>query len=742
MTTEILLQMLYNKSEVMGDLEWVVFDECHYVNDPERGHVWEEVFILLPSSCNLVLLSATVPNVVQFADWLGRARNRPTYVVSTSKRPVPLQHFLYTGRDGKSKNQKFMIVGADGKFLFDNYKEAEDIITERKGREGFIRKSPATELNIYLNLIRHLQEVDGLPVICFTLSRNRCDSNLGNLMSISEESLKLTTRDEEAHIHRFVWQHLQKLKECDKQLPQIQKTVHMLKRGLGVHHSGILPILKEMTEILFSEGYVKVLVATETFAMGVNMPARTVVFDSINKHDGKEWRDLKPSEYIQMAGRAGRRGKDKTGNVIILCKYDVPDSPNLTRMMMGSATELVSQFRLTYHMICNLHKTCESDQTVIENFLERSFGEHHRLKGSLDISKQLSTLRSEIERCPPLECDKCSDIENFYNSFEEYLNISAKVMPIICQRAQEKGKLKAGCVVAFVGKDNPFESGIVLRINKTKNNEISGLTVLSSKDKNGFNYQTIDVNCIHKILNKNLGKKFDPKPIVDENENSKNRHKDETMSAVEKLKDFSFEDNYSLMTIDSIDPKKTLQIREINLVQTLDKFIDFGERLLNFKCIKCKDFVKHFETIAKKMSVLIESEKLEFRLSTQSLQFLPDYKSRVNVLKAMGYMDEELVLKLKGKIACLISEHELVITEMLMDNVIGSLEPQEIAAILSAFIFQGSKPDENWEKNFDEKLPLLSEVGPICLFCFNFEKIFCVLVSNKVIGNTRVCNHC
>ena len=185
-----------------------------------------------------------------------------------------------------------MIVGSDGKFLNETYKEAETLLKERKGE---MKKCPQTERNIYLNLIRHLEERDELPVICFTLSRNRCDSNLENLMAINKDTFQLTTKAEEARIHRFVFHHLRKLKPCDQKLPQIMKTVEMLKRGLGVHHSGILPILKEITEILFSDGLVKVLVATETFAMGVNMPARTVVFDSIDKHDGNNWRDLKPS---------------------------------------------------------------------------------------------------------------------------------------------------------------------------------------------------------------------------------------------------------------------------------------------------------------------------------------------------------------------------------------------------------------------------------------------------------------
>lgn len=356
MTTEILLQMLYVNSEEINNLEFVIFDECHYVNDSKRGHVWEEVFILLPAFVKLVLLSATVPNVIEFSDWLGRTRQKKTYVVTTNKRPVPLKHYFYLGRDGKTYNQQLLILDGDANINKDNFDRADEIMKERKAKFGFIKRTMQTERNVYLNLIRFLQKEDKLPVICFTLSRKKCDNNLEMLLAIKEESLFLTSKSQSFHIRRFVRKHLKHLKESDLKLEQVQRVCTMLERGFGVHHSGVLPILKELTEILFSSGLVKVLFATETFAMGVNMPARTVVFDSLHKHDGYGPRILKASEYIQMAGRAGRRGKDTEGNVLILCKYDVPSIVDITLVMKGKASLLESQFRLTYHMILNMLK--------------------------------------------------------------------------------------------------------------------------------------------------------------------------------------------------------------------------------------------------------------------------------------------------------------------------------------------------------------------------------------------------
>ncbi|GFS36787.1 helicase SKI2W, partial [Nephila pilipes] len=334
MTTEILRSMLYHGSDVVRELEWVIFDEVHYINDSERGVVWEEVFIMLPDHVNLIMLSATVPNTAEFAEWLGGIKKRKIYVISTLKRPVPLMHYLYTGSVGKSENDIFPIVDSSGKFLTEEYMKATKP-KDNKSKSSTGPKGPkynlgvAQEKNIYIGLLGYLQKKDLLPAVCFTLSRKKC--NIHAEMLCCKD---LTTQVEKREITKFFNECISKLKSEDRKLPQVKLMGEQLKLGFGVHHSGILPILKEVVEMLFQRSLLKVLFATETFAMGVNMPTRTVVFDSIRKHDGVNFRDLKPSEYIQMAGRAGRRGKDKIGTVIILCKAEVPDSLSLHNMML------------------------------------------------------------------------------------------------------------------------------------------------------------------------------------------------------------------------------------------------------------------------------------------------------------------------------------------------------------------------------------------------------------------------
>ncbi|KAF6036501.1 hypothetical protein EB796_005177 [Bugula neritina] len=294
MTTEILRSMLYGGSDIIRDVEWVIFDE--------RGVVWEEVIIMLPEHVNIILLSATVPNYMDFASWVGRTKKRKVHVVCTSKRPVPLEHFLYTGNSAKTSKELFLLVDSNSKLQELGYKKALAAKKERAssrshttGPKG-IRTSGnfSSDKNVWLSVIEMLRKNDKLPAVAFTFSKKRIDENSSHLTSVD-----LTSSVEKSKIHVFIKRSIDRLKGTDKELPQVKYVSNLLSRGIGIHHSGVLPILKEIVELLFQQGLLKILFATETFAMGVNMPARTVVFDSIRKHDGINFRDLKPAEYIQ-----------------------------------------------------------------------------------------------------------------------------------------------------------------------------------------------------------------------------------------------------------------------------------------------------------------------------------------------------------------------------------------------------------------------------------------------------------
>jgi antiviral helicase SKI2 len=365
MTTEILRSMLYRGADLVRDIEWVIFDEVHYVNDAERGVVWEETIILLPDHVGMVFLSATTPNTVEFCEWIGRTKRRPVHVVTTLYRPVPLSHSLW------AKNKSFLLLGPDHPFDSSARDGAAAALTAKTTRSSGSRPSrywSAGDKDQWSSLVRWISSKELSPAVVFLFSKNQCISAASML-----SGMDLLTGAEKSRVRGFMASAALRLQGSDRRLPQLLWLTELLLRGFGVHHGGLLPILKECVEMLFSEGLVKILFATETFAMGVNMPARTVVFGSIRKHDGTGFRELLPGEYTQMAGRAGRRGIDDVGTVLIACFGDEPaPSETLRAMLTGLPSMLSSRFRLTYPMLLSLLRV---EDLSVSDMMRQSYSE-------------------------------------------------------------------------------------------------------------------------------------------------------------------------------------------------------------------------------------------------------------------------------------------------------------------------------------------------------------------------------
>lgn len=484
MTTEILRSMLYRGADLIRDVEFVIFDEVHYVNDLERGVVWEEVIIMLPEHVTLILLSATVPNTHEFASWVGRTKKKDIYVISTLKRPVPLEHYLWAGKD------KFKIVDSNKRFIEGGWKKANDIMSgkdvkakkeaetqaqaqaQRGGPQGRGRGQPggrggqpggrggprgggqrggpqqrgrgqpanrgtgniartgrgggrttaAQDKNIWVHLVSHLRKEDLLPGCIFVFSKKRCEENAD---SLSNQDFCNAT--EKSLIHMFIEKSLTRLKPEDRTLPQILRLRELLSRGVAVHHGGLLPIMKEIVEILFAKSLVKCLFATETFAMGLNLPTRTVVFSGFRKHDGKGFRDLLPGEYTQMAGRAGRRGLDKVGYVIITTtgRDEAPPAGALKKMILGDPTKLRSQFRLTYNMILNLLRV---EALKIEEMIKRSFSENATQALLPEHEKQVQLSEASLAKIKREPCEICDlDLAACHEAAMEYERLTAEL---------------------------------------------------------------------------------------------------------------------------------------------------------------------------------------------------------------------------------------------------------------------------------------------------------------------------
>jgi superfamily II RNA helicase len=368
MTTEILRNLLFKRDATtkelgitanlsIDNLDAVVFDECHYINDKDRGAVWEETMILLPREVNLILLSATIESPELFAGWLGELKKKPIHLISTQYRIVPLQHGMMKGSE--------IITVMDSKERFDIHayrawlawregqKKAGDDhkarVSERRlgGYENGPVSRGAAGMKAYRHqmneLIGNLDEKRLLPALFFVFSRKGCER------FADEVEHTLLDSSETASVKHILDFHLHRYGDSIQRLPQYHTLRSLLEKGIAFHHSGLISVLKEIVEILFSKGFVKLLFATETFAVGINMPTKTVVFTGYKKYDDATngMRLLRTDEYIQMAGRAGRRGKDDKGLVLYLPDREAEEAESVRQMMTGSKPTF--QSRMTFH---------------------------------------------------------------------------------------------------------------------------------------------------------------------------------------------------------------------------------------------------------------------------------------------------------------------------------------------------------------------------------------------------------
>jgi len=394
MTTEILRNLLFKQNSTTRDigvtselsceeLDAVIFDECHYINDKDRGHVWEEVMILLPPEVKLIMLSATLDHPEYFASWLGDLKQRPINLISTEYRIVPLTHTLWYGKqshilmDARNVyNDKVYKDWIDWRFKQDlaHTKYQEKVKDARAGgTEGAIsgKVRPVSFLHQMNELITTLQEKELLPALFFVLSRKDCEKYAQKVEG------SLITSSETADV-RHVWNfHLRKHRESLEKLPQYHRIFDLVLRGIAFHHSGLIPMLKEIVELLFGKGLIKVLFATETFAVGINMPTKTAVFVGLKKYDEERggMRMLTTAEYLQMAGRAGRRGLDTMGTVIYLPDRDPVEPFEMRGMMSGGKAPVVSRMDFGYDFIL---KTIQSGNCSWLDLLEKSYWRRQR----------------------------------------------------------------------------------------------------------------------------------------------------------------------------------------------------------------------------------------------------------------------------------------------------------------------------------------------------------------------------
>jgi superfamily II RNA helicase len=472
MTSEILLnQMYYNNSlntnttspslmnfniDIEKDVGCVIMDEVHYINDKDRGHVWEETIMILPEQIQMIMLSATLDTPEKFALWC-ESRNNSTkevYLATETIRNVPLTHYSFiTTNNGIFKaikdktqqeeiksltNKPFVIQSSKGVFDETHYFKMTKMLKLFSDKNIYVKRQ-----HVLNQITQYMVGNNMLPALCFVLSRKTIE------ICAKEVTTVLLEDDSKVPyiIQRECEQILRKLPNYKEylELPEYINMVSLLEKGIAIHHAGVMPILREMVELLYSKGYIKLLFATETFSIGLNMPTKTVIFTDVNKYDGHISRFFHSHEYTQMAGRAGRRGIDTVGHVIHLNNlFKNIDLVNYKIMMKGKPQVLVSKFKISYNLLLNLidlNKNTTRDDLFIINFTKKSMIQQ-------DIDNELTEIQKQINIIK-LELDKFEEVTKYLKTptliVHEYLNLTLSIPTLINKKKRECEK-KIQCI--------------------------------------------------------------------------------------------------------------------------------------------------------------------------------------------------------------------------------------------------------------------------------------------------------
>jgi len=365
MTTEIYRNMLLSNDPFIDDVAYVVFDEIHFLGDVERGTVWEESIIFSKSHTRFLCLSATIPNARQFANWISHVKNHEVDVVTEKKRAVPLKHEFFDSEHGFAKLDQI----EEWKQLDKYPKYYSSLKHKKRAREERMNVKKKS----HVDLVRDLESKNKLPCIYFCFSRLLTEQKSDSLKRFKN----YLNAQESAEAGRII---REKISGADPSIRDLKTTKLLrecLSKGVGFHHAGLLSVLKELVEDLFGRGLVKVLFATETFAVGINMPARTVCFDSLEKFDGINFRYLNSKEYFQLAGRAGRRGIDKEGLAVSVIERRMADIPKIKIITSDDKEPLKSQFKVSFNTVLNLLRSHTPEEQ--ELLLKKSFYAYQQL---------------------------------------------------------------------------------------------------------------------------------------------------------------------------------------------------------------------------------------------------------------------------------------------------------------------------------------------------------------------------
>ncbi|MEV0970642.1 DEAD/DEAH box helicase [Microtetraspora glauca] len=666
MTTEVLRNMLYAGSGTLAGLGYVVMDEVHYLADRFRGAVWEEVIIHLPESVRVAALSATVSNAEEFGEWLGEVRGDTTVIVD-EHRPVPLwQHMLVGNRlydlfanegDGVLRiNPNLMRISRD-----------EVRLAQARGRRGYTRprRGPAPHRP---DIIEKLDAEGLLPAITFIFSRAGCDTAV---MQCLYAGLRLTTERERHEIRQIVDERTAHLPDEDLAILGYLEWRDCLERGLAAHHAGMLPAFKEVVEELFTKGLVKAVFATETLALGINMPARSVVIEKLDKWNGETHADLTPGEYTQLTGRAGRRGIDVEGHAVVVWQPGM-DPIGVAGLASTRTYPLRSSFRPSYNMAVNL--VGQVGRARARALLEDSFAQFQADRAVVGLARQLRKSEQALEGYA--EAMTCH-----LGDFQEYAGLRRRLSDREAELSRQRGAARRAQAVQSLEELKP---GDVIRVPGGRR---AGLAVVLDP---GVNVRGEG-----------------PSPLV--------------LTAGKQVKRLSPADfPVPVEPVERIRIPKGFNARapkeRANLVSTMHAKIgdrDLGkpprakdhaaedEEILRLRrqlrqhpCHGCDEREDHARWAERYHKLLRETEVLRRRVEGRSHVIARTFDRVCGVLDQLGYLEGETVTQEGRRLAKLYTELDLLTAECLRAGLWETLDPAELAACVSSLIYESRQSDD------------------------------------------------
>jgi len=662
MTTEVLRNMLYAGSPALRGLAYVVMDEVHYLADRFRGAVWEEVILHLPDSVTLVSLSATVSNAEEFGEWLQTVRGDTTVIVE-EHRPVPLWQSVLVGRrlyDLFTDDDQHEVNGELLRIASDEARFAR-VSDDRRPQRGGRRPRSRIDVPSRPDVVETLDRAGLLPVIVFIFSRAGCDAAV---LQCLRRGLRLTEPAERDVVRRLAAERTAEIPDDDLRVLGYGEFLDALERGVAAHHAGMLPVFKEIVETLFALGIVKVVFATETLALGINMPARSVVLESLVKWNGEAHVDLTPGEYTQLTGRAGRRGIDVEGHGVVLWTPGF-DPKHVAGLASTRTYPLRSSFRPSYNMAVNL--VGQMGRAAARELLESSFAQFQADRGVVGLMRQVR--RNEEALAGYAESMQCH-----LGDFAEYAGLRRALKDRESQLAREGSAQRRAEAAASLEKLRP---GDVIRVPAGRRSGLAvvvdpSVPVVITSDRQVKRLSIVDFPTpVEALGHVRMPKGFSP------------RSPQARRDLVSSLRNLRIEQDAT-----------TRRPRQRSAAADDEVIADLRRAIRAHPCHGCADREQHarwaerYDRLTRDTDAL--TQKADGRTNTIARMF-----DRVcDLLTSLGYLDGDRVTPAGHTLARVYSESDLVIAESLRAGAWDGLNVADLAAVVSSLVYESRRDDD------------------------------------------------